>query len=93
LIILVDRATFHQSQAVRDFVRAHRTQLRVFCLPKRRPELNPDEQVWNELKNNRLGKQPVKNQSDLNKRLHSALKSLQQQTDRIRSFFQLPDTP
>lgn len=92
LIILVDRATFHQSQAVREFVRAHRTQLRVFFLPKRSPELNPDEQVWNELKNNRLGKQPIKNKTDLKKRLESALKSLQQQTDRIRSFFQLPDT-
>jgi len=24
-------------------------------------KLNPDEQVWNEIKNNRIGKQPVKN--------------------------------
>ena len=92
LIILVDRASFHQSQAVRDFVRAHRSKLRVFFLPKRSPELNPDEQVWNDIKNHRLGKQPVKNKSDLKQRLQSALKSLQQQTDRVRSFFQLPET-
>lgn len=92
LILLVDRATFHQSQAVRDFVRAHRTQLRVFFLPKKAPELNPDEQVWNELKHHRLGKQPVKNKTDLRERLESALKSLQQEADRVRSFFQLPET-
>jgi transposase len=92
LILLVDRAPFHQSQPVRDFVRAHRTQLRVFFLPKKAPELNPDEQVWNELKNDRLGKQPVKNKTDLRARLESALKSLQQQADRVRSFFQLPET-
>jgi transposase len=92
LILLVDRATFHQSQPVREFVRAHRTQLRVFFLPKKAPELNPDEQVWNELKNDRLGKQPVKNKTDLKKRLEAALNSLQHQTDRIRSFFQLPET-
>lgn len=92
LIILVDRAPFHQSRAVRDFVRAHREQLRVFFLPKRCPELNPDEQVWNELKNHRIGKQPLKNKTDLKKRLESALRSLQRQTDRIRSFFQLPET-
>ena len=36
----------------RDYVRAHRSQLRVFFLPKRAPEYNPDEQVWNEVKNN-----------------------------------------
>lgn len=92
LILLVDRASFHQSQAVRDFVRAHRTQLRVFFLPTKAPELNPDEQVWNELKNHRLGKQPIKNKTDLRKRLESALKALQQQTHRIRAFFGTPET-
>lgn len=92
LIILVDRVSFHRSQAVRDFVRAHRVQLRVFFLPRRSPELNPDEQVWNEIENNHIGKQPVKNKTDLKKRLESALKSLQCQADRVRSFFQLPET-
>ena len=32
----------------------------MFFLPKRAPEYNPDEQVWNEVKNNRIGKQPEK---------------------------------
>ena len=49
-------------------------------------------QVWNEIKNNQLGKQPIKNKQDLKKRLYSALRSLQRQSERIRSFFQLPDT-
>jgi hypothetical protein len=38
--------------------------------------LNPDEPVWNEIKNNTLGKQPIKNKRDLKKRLYSALRSL-----------------
>lgn len=73
-------------------MRAHRTQLRVFFLPKHSPERNPDEPVWQELKNNRLGQQPVKNKTELKKRLKSALQSLQQQTGRTRSFFHLPET-
>jgi transposase len=92
LILLVDRASFHRSQQVRDFVRAHRTQLRIYFLPRRSPERNPDEQVWNEIKNHRIGKQPVKNKKDLKKRLYSALRSLQKNMGRILSFFQLPDT-
>lgn len=92
LILLVDHATFHGSKPVRDFVRAHRAQLRVFFLPKRAPEFNPDEQVWNEIKNNRIGKQPVKNKADLKERLISALDSLQQNTQRVMAFFRLPDT-
>ena len=92
LILIVDHASFHGSQKVREWVRAHRSRLRIFFLPKRSPELNPDEQVWNEIKNNQLGKQPIKNKRDLKKRLYSALRSLQRQSERIRSFFQLPDT-
>ena len=92
LILFVDHATFHHSKLVRDYVRAHRSQLRIFFLPKRAPEFNPDEQVWNEIKTNRIGKQPVKDKKDLMKRIFSALGSLQKNTKRILSFFQLPDT-
>jgi transposase len=92
LILIVDQAPFHGSQKVRRWVRAHRSRLRIFFLPKCSPELNPDEQVWNEIKNNQIGKQPIKNKRDLKQRLYSALRSLQRQSERIRSFFQLPDT-
>ncbi len=92
LILLVDHATFHGSELVRDFVRAHRAKLRIFFLPKHAPEFNPDEQVWGEVKVNHIGKQPVKDKKDLKKRLHSVLKSLQKNTKRIISFFLLPDT-
>lgn len=92
LILLVDRSSFHRSQEVRDFVRAHRARLRIFFLPRRAPEMNPDEQVWNEIKNRRIGKQPVENKNDLKKRLYSALRSVQKNTGRILSFFQLPAT-
>jgi transposase len=56
-------------------------------LSKRSPELNPDEQVWNEVKNNTLGKQPIKNKRDLKKRLYSALRSLQRQSERDPILF------
>jgi transposase len=92
LIVIADHASFHRSTVVRQFVRAHRAQIRMFFFPTHSPELNPDEQVWNEIKHRRLGKQPIKNKLDLKKRLRSALKSLQQKAERIRSFFQLPDT-
>ena len=92
LVLFVDHATFHNSKAVRNYVGVHRTQLRIFFLPKKAPEFNPDEQVWNEIKNNRIGKQPVKNKSDLKIRLTDALESLKQNTKRVISFFQMKDT-
>jgi transposase len=92
LVLLVDRATFHGSKAVRRWVRQHRSRLRVFFLPKAAPEQNPAEQVWNETKNHGVEKQPVRNKQDLQKRFRSALKSLQRRWDRVKSFFQMPET-
>lgn len=92
LIILADRASFHTSKEVRKFVRAHRSQLRMFFLPRRTPEMNPDEQVWGEIKHHRIGKQPIKTKQDLKQRLLAALASLQQNTHRILTFFHLPAT-
>jgi hypothetical protein len=82
----------HLDENLRDFVRAHRAQLRIFFLPRRTPEMNPDEQVWNEIKNHRIGKQLVENKTNLKRRLYSALRSVQKNTGRILSFFQLPAT-
>ena len=76
----MDHATFHHSKRVRDYVGVHGGQLRIFLLPKRAPEFNPDEQVRNEIKNKRIGKQPVKNEVALKDRLVFALDSLKQNT-------------
>ena len=92
LILLVDRASFHTSKEVRKYVRKNRGKLRVFFLPKKAPEYNPDEQVWNEIKNNSIGKQFIQTKGDLKNRLTEALDSLRDNTKRIISFFQLPRT-
>lgn len=92
LILIADRASFHLSKKVRDFVRAHRTKLRVYFLPPYSPELNPDEQVWNIIKDKNLGRQAIKDKPELRRKAYSLLRSLQHQAGKIKSFFQLPDT-
>lgn len=92
LIVVLDHARFHGSKAVRSFVRENRKWIRVYFLPKYAPELNPDEQVWQEIKENQLRPRPAYSKSDLREKLQSALKRLQENTNRIVSFFQLPHT-
>jgi hypothetical protein len=82
----VDRAAFHRA-AVRPFVRAHRTQIRRFFFPAHTPELHPDEPVGNEIQHRRIGRQPIKNQLDLKRRLDAALRALPAVPERGRSFF------
>lgn len=92
LIVIADHASFHRSQKVRDFVRAHRHQIRLFFLPKHAPHLNPDEQVWNEIKHRQLGREPIINKEDLLARLFSNFNKLKDNAARIISFFHLADT-
>jgi transposase len=92
LILFVDRASYHRSKEVREFVKVNRKKLRIYFLPRYAPDFNPDEQVWNEIKNNRLNKQTIQNKSDLKEKLKSELASLQKDFNRIVSFFKLDNT-
>ena len=67
--------------------------MRLHLLPAYSPERNPDEQVWEEIKDKRLGRKAIKNKLDLKKKWHSALNSLQRKVDRVKSCFSLPETP
>jgi transposase len=60
---------------VRIFVWQRRRQIRLSYLPTYSPERNPDEYVWDEIKDKKLRRQPIKNKRDLKTRLHAALKS------------------
>ena len=92
LILFVDRASFHRSRKVRRFVAQNRHHLRLKLLPAYSPERNPDEHVWEEIKDKKLNRQSIKNKRDLKQRVVSALRTLQQFKQRVLSFFKLPET-
>ena len=92
LILIVDRASFHRSKKVRDFVRSHRENIRIYFLPRYAPEMNPDEQVWNEVKSKKIGRQSVETKSSLKDKLYSELRSLQKNSEKIKSFFHISYT-
>ena len=45
ILLLWDRAKWHQGQAVNELLTAH-PRLEIVCLPPASPELNPQEHVW-----------------------------------------------
>ncbi len=92
IIIVADRASFHLSRKVRDFVRSNRRRIRVFFLPRHAPDLNPSEQVWNEIKHRKLGREPIIDKKDLKRRVMLSLEALRKNTERLLSFFRLENT-
>jgi hypothetical protein len=50
--------------------------------------LNPDERVWNDLKNNAIGRQAITTPQHLKAAVISHLRFIQKSPDRVRSYFQ-----
>jgi transposase len=92
IFLIVDGHPAHRSAKVGKFVASTEGKLRLFYLPTYSPELNPDEQVWNHLKNHAIGKQCINSLKQLTKAVHSHLRSMQRKPALIRSFFLLPTT-
>lgn len=87
VFLIVDGHPVHRSSRVKTFVETTEGKLKLFYLPAYSPELNPDEQVWNQLKNHRIGKMVLKSLDDMTDKVHSAMRSIQRSPALIRSFF------
>jgi len=74
------------------FVESTEGKLRLFFLPPYSPELNPDEQVWNDVKNHGVGRSLIQTPRELKRAAESRLRFLQKNPDRVRAFFQMKET-
>lgn len=92
IFLVIDGHPVHKSVAVSKFITSIEGRLQLFYLPPYSPELNPDEQVWNHVKNHGVGKKPVTGPDQLKRLTLSHLKKVQKLPALIRSFFRLPDT-
>ncbi len=93
IFLVVDNHAVHRSREVREFVKSTDGRLKLFFLPPYSPELNPDEHVWNYLKNHKIGRQSTKNGYELYKRVDdSIMRSLQKFPEKVKSFFRQPWT-
>ena len=62
-------------------------ELRLFSLPPCSPELNPDGFVWNDVKNNGVGRKMICGEAGIERAVHSRLGLLQRNPEKVRSFF------
>ena len=92
VFLIVDGHPTHKAVMVRKFVETVSDKLRLFILPPYSPELNPDELVWNDLKNNGIGRMSIGTKETLKRDVLSHLRSLQKLPLRIQSFFLAPTT-
>ena len=92
IYLIVDRHPVHRSGRVRQFVESTDGKLKLFFLPSYSPELNPDEQVWNNLKNHKVGRMTPMGPDQLKKAVLRCLRSLQRMPVKVSRFFRHPET-
>ena len=95
VFLIVDGHPVHKSKAVKAWLAGANSEserLRLFFLPPYSPELNPDELVWNHVKNHGVGRAAYAADKSLRRLVYRRLFSLQRRPAIIRSFFQHPET-
>jgi transposase len=89
VFLVVDGHSTHKARVVREFVEAKAGRLKLFILPPYSPHLNPDEQVWGNVKA-RVAKQSVVNKMDLKQKVLGALERLRALPELVAGFFRHP---
>jgi transposase len=92
IFLIVDGHPAHKAKKVKAFVESVKDQLRLFLLPPYSPELNPDELVWNNLKNQCIGHKIIESKPQMKRAVISHMRRIQKLPDLICSFFQSPTT-
>lgn len=87
IFLIVDGHSAHKAKSVRRFIESVKDRLQLFFLHPYSPELNPDERVWNDLKNNAVGRKSIASPKQLHKIVISHLRLVQKSAERVRSFF------
>ena len=88
VFLIVDGHPAHKAKMVQRFAASVKDRFRLFFLPPYSPELNPDERVWNDLKNHAIGRQSITSPDQLKSAIISHLRWVQKSPDRVRSYFQ-----
>ena len=90
IFLIVDGAGYHTSKETTEWVSARKNRIELFFLPSYSPDLNPDEWVWKNVKNDHIARVVPKGKDHLFEIAERALRLLCAAPGRIRSFFADP---
>ena len=86
LVVVMDQAKPHTSKMTKAFIEA-RARLHVFYLPPYSPDWNPDEKVWNHLKNHELKAHQATNKQELYALTEEKLENMSEDRDLLQGLY------
>ena len=92
VFLIVDGHPTHKAKKVGKFLEMVTDHLELFFLQLYSPELNPDEYVWNDPKNNSLGRKAITGIEQMKRAVISYLRFVQKTPEQVRSYYRAPPT-
>lgn len=90
VFLILDNLKVHHANKVRDWVEKREKQIELFFLPAYSPELNPDEYLNGDLKNQLLVRRPARNRDELESKVRGSMMKIQNRPPRVKSYFRHP---
>jgi transposase len=90
VFLVLDGHPSHKAKMISNYIQELHGKLELHFLPTYAPELNPDEFVWNNLRQNGTSKSPLKKNESLRDRVAFDLDSIFNDKHLVRSFFRAP---
>ena len=87
VLLVVDGHPAHKANLVKEYIAELAGRLELHFLPPYAPDLNPDEFVWNHMKNNGVSKKPLKKNESLRERVEQDLAAIYNNKVLVVSFF------
>jgi transposase len=93
VVVLWDNGGIHRCVEVATFVWLNRRRLELRRFPPYAPELNPDEGIWDVLKNDRLANYCPRSVEELEQAVTVELRALRASRDRVQAAIQQTELP
>lgn len=90
IFLVVDNVSYHKSKEVKVWVAERTDRIELFYLPGYSPDLNPDEWVWKNIKNDNIARVAPNRPGQLFEIAEKALRMLRYTPEKVRSFFSDP---
>jgi transposase len=87
VFLVLDKHPSHKAKCVANYVQSLQGQLELHFLPGYAPDLNPDEFVWNYIRETGTCKKPLHQNESLRERVNSDLAAIKKDRHLVRSFF------
>ena len=87
VFLIVDRHPSHKAGQTKQWMAERKEKIQMFFLPSYSPELNPDEQLNNDVKQNAVGRRRAANKAELFADVRGYLRSTQKQPEIVKKYF------